>query len=90
MMDYEYLFATTLQQKLKTKIIGRIFVKVTLDDQLFIKIEHEDGLYYKMFIDDFSNRIRNGWSTDYAVYEVVNKYRKFVTEYAMTKYFYND
>ena len=83
MRDYEYLFATTLHQKLREKIIGKIFVKVTTDDALLIKIESLGGLEYKTYIENFSTRIFNGWSTDYAAYEVVNDYKKFV----MDRYF---
>lgn len=80
MKDYEYLFATTLQQRLKEKIVGKIFIKVTLHDELFIKIDTLGGLEYKLFINDFSNKILNGWTTEYAAYEVITQYKRFINE----------
>lgn len=79
MMDYEYLFATTLHAKLKEKIIGKIYVAVTRENALLVKIESFGGLSYSTAIDNFSDKILNGYSTDYAAYEIVNQYRKFVT-----------
>lgn len=79
MMDYEYLFATTLHAKLKEKIIGKIYVAVTRENALLVKIESFGGLSYSTAIDNFSDKILNGYSTDYAAYEIVNQYRKFIT-----------
>ena len=45
MRDYEYLFATTLHEKLKEKIVGGIFVNVTPDDVLHITIKNGDVIY---------------------------------------------
>lgn len=80
MKDYEYLFATTLHQKLKEKIVGSIFVKVTTNDELFIIIDSFGDIKYKLWFDHFSERIVNGWSTDYAVYDVLSQYRKFIND----------
>lgn len=79
MMDYKYLFATTLHAKLKEKIIGKIYVAVTRENALLVKIESFGGLSYSTTIDNFSDKILNGYSTDYAAYEIVSQYRKFVT-----------
>lgn len=79
MMDYEYLFATTLHAKLKEKIIGKIYVAVTRENALLVKIESFGNLTYSTTINNFSDKILNGYSTDYAAYEIVNQYRKFVT-----------
>lgn len=35
---------------------------------------------FEFFETDFSNRILNGFTTEYAVYEVTRKYRKYVME----------
>lgn len=86
--DYKKLFAMNLQQKLKTKIIGKIFVKVIQDDKLYVQIERDAGQTFKLFLDNFSERILNGWSTDYAVYEVMSEYRKFVIGIMEERYFY--
>ena len=77
-MDYEYIFATNLHQKLKEKIVGAVFVKVTRNDELFINIKSYGGIDYKAFISNFSDKLLNGWTTDYAMYEIVKEYRAFV------------
>lgn len=76
--DYEYLFSMNLQTKLKERIQGGIFVKVDKDDTLIIEITRRDRNNFEMSFTDFSNRMLNGFSTDYAAYEVVKKYQKFV------------
>lgn len=76
--DYEYLFSTNLHAKLKERIQGGIFVKVNENDSLVVAIKRKDGNNFDMSFTDFSNRILNGFSTDYAAYEVQKKYQKFV------------
>lgn len=83
MTDYEYLFTTTLHQKLREKIVGKIFVKVTRNDELFVKIESYGGLEYRFYRSNFSESIVNGYTTDFAAYEVVAEFKKFITN----KYF---
>lgn len=39
-----------------------------------------------MAIDNFSERILNGYSTEYAVYEIMSKYEKFVHNRYFIKY----
>lgn len=81
--DYEYLFSMNLQAKLKGKIQGAIYVKVNKNDSLVIKVTRRDGNNFDMSFTDFANRMLNGLTTDYAAYEVVQKYKKFV----MTQFF---
>lgn len=84
MADYEYIFSTSLHGKLKEKIYGRIFVKVTYDDKLFINIIRErEDINFTMYINDFSAKILNGYTSEYAVYEVLKAYKKFI----LKKYF---
>lgn len=78
MTDYEYLFSTNLHAKLKERIQGGIFVKVNENDSLVIKITRRDENNFDMSFTDFSNRMLNGFSTDYAAYEATKKYQKFV------------
>ena len=77
MKDYEYLFAMAVQQKLKKQIIGKIFVKVNCDDELIIEIKNGDT-EFRSVITNFSDKIINGYPSDYAVYEIVNEYKKFI------------
>lgn len=64
--------------KLKEKIQGAIYVKVNENDSLVIKITRRDENNFDMSFTDFSNKFLNGFSTDYAAYEVTKKYQKFV------------
>lgn len=81
--DYEYLFSMNLQAKLKEKIQGAIYVKVNENDSLVIKVTRRDGNNFDVSFTDFANRMLNGLTTDYAAYEVIQKYKKFV----MTQFF---
>jgi hypothetical protein len=81
--DYEYLFSMNLQAKLKEKIQGAIYVKVNENDSLVIKVTRRDGNNFDVSFTDFANRMLNGLTTDYAAYEVIQKYKKLV----MTQFF---
>lgn len=78
MTDYEYLFSTNLHAKLKERIQGGIYVKVNDNDSLVVKIMRQDGNNFDVSFTDFSNKFLNGFTTDYAAYEVVKQYKKFV------------
>ena len=80
MRDYEYLFVTTLHQKLKDKIVGKIFTKVNTNDELYVEIISFGDLMFKTTLGNFSEKIMNGWSTDYAAYEVIGQYKTFINE----------
>lgn len=84
----ETVFTTALQQKLKTKIVGKIFVRYVSTDSIYVQIRTEDDLEYKTYLNDFTKRVLNGWSADYAAYEVLVEYRKFIMEKVTKKYFY--
>ena len=86
MMDYEYLFSMNLHQKLRERVIGKVYCKVNEENELYIKIESFGNLKFSMAIDNFSERILNGYSTEYAVYEIMSKYEKFVHNRYFIKY----
>ena len=93
MREYEKLFSDALWKKLKCKIIGKIFVKVTRNDELLVVITREDELEeleFKTFVPDFSDKLVNGLTTDYVAYEVIKEYRKFIMERMNERYFYQD
>ena len=78
MQDYEYLFSMNLHAKLKEKIMGAIYVKVTEDDRLVVRIDRRDCNNFEMSFGDFSNRVLHSFTTELAAYEVMKKYREFV------------
>lgn len=80
--DCMYIFATAVYAKLKEVILGRVFTRVE-NDSLYIEIRRIEGLIFKMSIDDISKKIINGYTAEYAAYEVLRKYKKFV----LNKYF---
>lgn len=80
MREYEYIFALALHSELKNKIQGGIFVNV-YKDSLWVKITHECGIIYETpLVSDFSNRVLNGCSAEYAAYEVLKLYRRFIKD----------
>lgn len=78
MLDYEYIFAKNLHEKLKQTIKGGIYCSVNENDQLYVKIINDGDLKFELYIYDISEKIVNGYSTDYALYEIMQKYKKFI------------
>lgn len=87
MCSYEYNFAMALLRKLKSRIVGRIYVDVTSDDELFVKIENNDFTVSYSF-GNFSTRFLNGWTTETAVYEVIQQYTDTIYKRTKRKYFW--
>ena len=58
--ELSYVFATNLQQKLKDKIYGKVFVKV-IDDDIYISVDCYSDIRFKTTISNFANRILNGY-----------------------------
>lgn len=75
MADYEYIFSTLLHKKLKEKIVGHIYVAVR-NDILITEIDTIGGIKIDISINDFANKLVNGYSTDYAAYEIAKEYKK--------------
>jgi low affinity Fe/Cu permease len=90
MKEYEELFSMALQQKLKKRIIAKIFVKITRNDEILVTIEREDEDKFKMFIENFSDKFINGLNSEYVAYEVIKAYREFLIAKMDEKYFYQD
>lgn len=81
MNDYEYLFSTSLHQKLKSKIVGKIHCKVDSElDYLVVDIQSFGGITYRHVIVNFSYRLVNGLSTEQAAYEIVGQYKRAVID----------
>ena len=83
MADYEFVFMIKLHEKLKEKIVGRVFLKMTPHDEMYVNIRRLDGFDFDMYIKDFSTKILHGYSTDEAVSTICKEYRDQV----LRKYF---
>lgn len=81
MAEYEYLFTKALHDKLKGKIIATINCWVDSDDNLCVDIIRHEEKTFKVRISNFSRKIMYNWSTDDAVKDVVDKYKRFVLKY---------
>lgn len=79
MTDYGFVFSKALHEKLKEKIYAGVFVRSTNDDRLEITIARaNEDLVFKMEISNFSNKILHGYSAEYAAYEIISKYKRFI------------
>lgn len=79
MQDYEYLFAMNVHEKLKEKVNARVYCKINQDDELYVEIEDSNsGIGYYYAIPDFSRKIMNGYTSEYAVYEIVKSYKNYI------------
>ena len=78
MAEYEYIFSNTLRNKLIDKIKGGVKTWI-YDDELHISIRLEEcGIQFEHIIPNISERILNSYTTDYAVYDVVQIYHSFI------------
>ena len=80
MLDYEYIFATELHKKLKPRIKGKIYVCITKYNELSVKINNLNLEYEYLSENKFSDMVLNGYSTDDAMWEVMQDYQQFVYE----------
>lgn len=68
----------SLHRKLKDKIKGKILVEV-IDDNLWVHITDEIyGTTFKRYIDNFSDKLIHGLTTEYIAYEIVDTYQRFI------------
>lgn len=84
MRDYEKLFVTNLHSKLKKKIHGSVYCEINERDELYVRIRSSGDIYFEKRVDNFSDRFVSGYSTEYAMYDIINEYKKKV----ISKYFY--
>ncbi len=90
MEEYEMLeivFSKNVQALLTAEVKGKVSAKVK-NDELVIRIEFDETRFeYK--ISDFTKRAIYGMTAQAVVYEVIGKYRKFLTSRMNKKYFKN-
>ena len=79
MQDYEYLFAMNVQQRLKDMVKARVYCKINQEDELYVEIEERDsGIGYYCAIPNFSRKIINGYTSEYAAYEISRAYKNHI------------
>lgn len=73
----EKIFAKNLAEKLVDKIYGKVTVRI-FKDEVHVYIQCWTDIDCEIVLEGFSDRVLNGWSTDYAAYEVLEQYKKVV------------
>lgn len=75
--EYAYIFMTLLHRKLKEKIKAGIHIG-TYGDCIIVQIVLNGMVDYEYKIRDFSTKLLHDYTTDYAVYEIVTAYKKYI------------
>lgn len=77
MRDYEYVFCRKLHNKLKELVIGSVWTEV-VEDTLKISITTIGDIKFETSIDNFAERFLNGYSSEYAAYEIKSEFRSYL------------
>ena len=76
MQDYEYLISKEVHKKLKSKVKGKVWVKV-YNDELHVKIINDDfkfeGVYYEL-----ADNILHGLSAELIAHLALKEYKEDV------------
>lgn len=73
----ERVFSKNLAEKLVEKIYGKVVVKI-FKDEVHVYIQCWTDIDCEIVLENFTDRVLNGWSTDYAAYEVLEQYHRAV------------
>lgn len=91
MNEYKIIFANNLQSELKRKIKGKVFVTVTKTDGIYVQLTNEmDNIQFKTYVENLSDKLHNGYSVNYAGYEIIKQYKEYIRKVVEERYFYND
>lgn len=77
MQDYEYLISKEVHKKLKSKVKGKVWVKV-YNDELHIKITNIDNLKFETTLDDLADKILHGLSAELIAHLALKEYKEGV------------
>lgn len=84
--DYLYTYQMMIHDKLKRQIKAKIYVTIDYD-RLYISIQNSDFTYnYEMR--NIEESILNGFPTDRIVGNVISKYKEYIFNELVKKYFY--
>lgn len=84
--DWQAVLTRKLAERLKKKINGGVYLKITPDDRLRVEItKKEDNVYFiETFGDNISIYAMAGESFDDLVEQVIKRYRRYV----LSRFFY--
>lgn len=84
--DWKYVLTRKLAERLREKINGGIYLKITPDDRLRVEItKKEDNIYFvETFGENLSIYAMAGESFDGLVVQVFKRYRRYV----LSRFFY--
>ena len=77
MQDYEYLISKEVHKKLKSKVKGKVWVKV-YNDELHIKITNIDNFKYETAVDDLADKILHGLIAELIAHLALKEYKEGV------------
>ena len=77
MQDYEYLISKEVYKKLKSKVKGKVWVKV-YNDGLHIKITNIDSFKFETAVNDFADKILHGLSAELIAHLALKDYKEDV------------
>ena len=76
MQDYEYLISKEVHKKLKSKVKGKVWVKVC-NDELHVKIINDDFKFEGVY-DDLADKILHGLSAELIAHLALKEYKEGV------------
>ena len=74
MQDYEYLISKEVHKKLKSKVKGKVWVKV-YNDELHVKIINDDFKFEGIY-DELADNILHGLNSEYLVHCIIGSYKQ--------------
>lgn len=90
MAEYEKLFAESVQKKLKSIIIGKIFVCVTYNDELLVKIYKNGEVIFESLEPHFTKNLQNGMTSASVVKDILKQYKTFIHQKIEEEYFWQN
>ena len=76
MQDYEYLISKEVHKKLKSKVKGKVWVKVC-NDELHVKIINDDFKFEGVY-DELADNILHGLSAELIAHLALKEYKEGV------------
>lgn len=87
MEEFRTLFIDLVHEKLKEKIVGRVWVTIDPDDELIIEIKNYDDFTFRASVGNLSTMVCYGVSSDAIVDKVVGKYKAGLFKWIEHLYF---